>query len=91
MTKIERAAKNSSLEEHSSPISVMASIDGMTLSSYILKMEVQLEIPDLAPVDCPKTCLIRTAKRRIKKKSPTPHEQDILIDPRQMQLAFASA
>jgi hypothetical protein len=91
MEKKERVANNSDVEEHSSPAWARSFIDGMAFSNCISKMAIQLEIPGLCSAKGLKTCPSRKAKPRTKRKSSTSHKQSNVIDPRQLQLAFAEA
>lgn len=91
MAKREKVGMNSGVEKNSSPALAMPLIDVMTSKNCIAKMEIQLEIPGLCPADGLKTSLSRNAKPKTKRRSSMPHRQDLVIDPRQLQLAFVEA
>ncbi|WP_157201773.1 hypothetical protein [Massilia sp. Root335] len=91
MAKRDRVEMNSGVEKNSSPAWAMPFIDVMRLQNCIAKVEIQLEIPGLCPADGLKTSLSRNAKPKTKRKSSMPHRQNLVIDPRQLQLPFAEA
>jgi hypothetical protein len=91
MSKKLRVVKKAVTGELFSSMSIVQFVDKMASPICIVCEAIQLEIPDLAPAQCSRNCLTRKAPLKKKREPSASHKRNIVIDPRQLQLAFAEA